>query len=452
MSRGSVLFIYNLLLPFALLAYLPGLIVKMIRRGNYGRGFLQRFGIYGGEVGRRLDGGCDVWVHAVSVGEVFVARKLIEEFRSQRGAGRIVLSTTTSTGYVQARKLEGEKVSVIYSPLDLPWIASRVLRKISPKAIVLVEAEIWPNLVSRAASKGIPMMLANARLSSRSEARFLKVEKFVRPIFGQLSMVMVPYEEDVKRWEALGVPGERIRLLGSIKFDLDADQLPAPRDDFRKMIDDLAGPKRGVKSGGEEAVMLLGSTHRGEEKLLSQVYLDLRREFPQLKLVVVPRHFERAGEVIEDLNGLGLKAVLRSTCGDERSGAGKSPGGSIHYLLVDTTGELMEWYQHANLVVIGKSFLGEGGQNPVEPVSVGVPVFFGPRMSNFSQLVTQLTSNGGAVQVWNTEELREKLAHYLREAGDGSKLVERAREVLEGHRGATKRTVSLVLELAEKTG
>ena len=401
---------------------------------------------------RRLEGGCEIWVHAVSVGEVFVARKLIEEFRREGGVKCLVLSTTTSTGYAQARKLEADDLVVIYNPLDLPWVVSQSLQRISPKAIVLVEAEVWPNLVTRAGRSGIPVALANARLSLRSEARFLKMRSFVRPIFEQLSLVMVPYEEDVDRWEALGVPGEHVRLLGSIKYDLDAEQFPPPREEFREMLDEVVGDESETLSGEGRSVLLLGSTHRGEEKLLSQVYLDLKSEFPHLTLIVVPRHFERANEVVEDLRELGLRAVLRSTRSEKSGEIAKSGSGMENCLLVDTTGELVEWYQHADLVVIGKSFLGEGGQNPVEPVAVGVPVFFGPKMSNFSQLVKQLTRCGGAVQVRSVEELREKLAHFLREGSDGRNLVEQAREVLEGHRGATERTVGLVLESGSLNG
>lgn len=449
MNKGLALFAYNLALPLALLVSLPGCVVKMLRRGNYGKDFLQRFGRYRPEVKRRLERGCGAWIHAVSVGEVFIARKLIEEIRRRGRSARIVLSTTTSTGYAEAKKLEASDLTAIYNPVDLPWVATRAFRAIAPRVLVLVEAEIWPNLVTRATRAGTPVLLVNARLSRKSEARFRRFRSFVAGVFGELDAVLVQYGDDVARWTALGVAKERVRLAGSIKYDLDAKAGHSEAESvemFRRILDEVA-PRRGHRS-----VLLLGSTHPGEEKLLAGIYLELRRRFPELFLVVAPRHFERATEVVEDLRSLGLDPVLRSTfdgkgkdAEDGRSALRSEGENANRCLVVDTTGELARWYELADQVVIGKSFLGEGGQNPVEPIVAGVPVFFGPRMSNFSQLVEQLTAGGGAVQAADADELRERLASSMENPAEGGAMVARAREILKGHSGATARTADEVL-------
>ncbi|MFV1994212.1 MAG: 3-deoxy-D-manno-octulosonic acid transferase [Verrucomicrobiales bacterium] len=440
MSRRSAIALYNLLLPLGLLLALPGQLLKMARRGNYLRHFGQRFGCYRPEVAERLEGGCDIWMHAVSVGEVFIARKLIEELRARGEGLRLVLSTTTSTGFAEASKLEGEDLTALYNPIDLPIAVARSLRRIAPKVLVLVEAEVWPNLVTQAKRAGIPVILVNARLSRRSEARFLRFSSFVRPVFAQLDAALVPYEEDTARWSSLGVAEEGIHVVGSMKYDLEAVAPSGSVEVFGRILDSLSGV-------GERSVLLLGSTHAGEEKYLGQIYLDLKRQFPDLFLVVVPRHFERSSEVVQDLRALGLDPVLRST----RTGNESPEGGrGDPCLIVDSTGELADWYRLADLVVIGKSFLGAGGQNPVEPVVAGVPVFFGPEMSNFGQLVEQLCAAGGAVQVADGEELGEKLAQYLADPAAGRALVGAAREVLKSHAGATAGTADLVMAVLKE--
>jgi 3-deoxy-D-manno-octulosonic-acid transferase len=180
MSRRLVLIIYNVLLPIGLLVSIPGYLIKMMRRGNYGVNFMQRFGIYRPEVKERLERGCDFWIHAVSVGEVLIARKLVEEILGRDGSLRLVLSTTTSTGYALARGMESESLTAIYNPVDLWGVAGRALWRIRPRTMVLVEAEVWPNLVSRAQGDGIPVFLVNARLSPRSEARYRRFRRSQR--------------------------------------------------------------------------------------------------------------------------------------------------------------------------------------------------------------------------------------------------------------------------------
>ncbi len=445
MSLKGVLLIYNLLLPFALILALPGFVVKMVRRGNYGRDFLQRFGIYRWDVGERLrenrETGRVLWVHAVSVGEVFIARKLIDAILSQDRTWKIVLSTTTSTGHALAERLYpewGGSVTVMYNPIDLPWASGRALRKIRPRALVLVEAEIWPNLVCKAKAMGMPVVLVNARLSPRSESRFRRFAPLVRPLFALLDAVLVQFEEDASRWSGLGVAPDRIRWLGSIKFDIETVGDAGQVEVFRGLLRDVAGVER-------RPVLLAGSTHAGEEKLIGEVWRKLREEVPGLFLIVVPRHFERAGGVVEDLKGLGLEPVLRSTLQEDAREGRDAVGGNERCLVVDTTGELASWYCLADAVIIGKSFLSAGGQNPVEPIGAGKPVFVGPRMENFESIVRELREAGGVVQVRDADELWTRLAEYWRDPERGREMAAAGQKVLAQHRGASRRTVEQLL-------
>ncbi len=219
MPRPLIYLLYNLLLPVVLVLGLPAFVIKGIRRGGLARNFRQRLGFFSSETRSAFEGKKPLWIHAVSVGEVFLALKLIEALRAVAPGRHIVLSTTTTTGYRVAAEKESETLTVIHNPVDLPWIAWSVLCKIDPCALVLVEAEVWPNLVGLAKRRGIPVLLANARLSPRSERRYGKVRGLIQPIFSLLDGVTVPFDEDVARWSALGIPAERIVVTGSVKFD-----------------------------------------------------------------------------------------------------------------------------------------------------------------------------------------------------------------------------------------
>ena len=447
MSRRVVLIIYNLLLPIGLLVSLPGFLIKMVRRGNYGANFMQRFGFYREDVKARLEGGCDFWVHAVSVGEVLIARKLIEEMVRRDGSLRIVLSTTTSTGYALAREMESETLTAIYNPVDLWGVVRRAVRRVRPRVLVLVEAEVWPNLVSRAKKEGVSVYLVNARLSLRSEGRYRQFRVLTGPIFALLDGVYLQSGEDEVRWVDLGYDSGKIERVGSIKFDVAGveGEALANGDRFEELLEVFDDGE-----GGRRPVFLAGSTHPGEEKLLAEAYLKLCEAHPRLLYVVVPRHVERTPEVLDDLSAVGLAGVRRTELGNREEEARyeweeeKRP-----CLVVDTTGELRDWYRVADLVVIGKSFLATGGQNPVEAIVAGKPVFFGPHMENFSWLVERLVAARAVGQVADAGELISRAGECLGAPKEAAAMCGRGGEVLEEHRGATARTAErLILALA----
>ena len=425
-------FIYNLFWPIGLLFFLPGYFAKMIRRGGYREKFGQRVGIYGSKVRNRLSNQRSTWLHAVSVGEVNIALKLANALRALEPDLRCVLTTTTTTGFALARKTAPPWIEVMYTPLDYWPIMRRAFLVIRPARIVLVEAEVWPNLAAAANVRRISLGLVNARLSPRSERRYARFRFFVAPTFRLLDLVCVPERRDVERWTALGVQRNRIHVTGSIKFDPDVQAqgktlAASVSDAFRS----------------DSLVLFGGSTHRGEEEILARVFLRLREQFPSLRLFIAPRHVERLQEIRAQLGALPLRVTFASealACG----------AADADCMLLDTTGELQRWYGIATVVFIGKSLTAHGGQNPVEPILTGKPVVFGPHMENFATLAKTLVSNNAAMQVNDIDSLERTVGELLRDSESRQRLVKNAHAALNEHKGGTARTAKLVHELGPR--
>lgn len=422
--------IYNLLWPVGLLFFLPGYLAKMFRRGGYRRKFGQRLGFYSAESRRCLRDKHPTWIHAVSVGEIVMALKLAEELRALRPDLKCVLTTTTTTGLALAEKSVPEWMQVLYAPLDFWPVMRRAFRVIAPQRIVLIEAEVWPNLVTEARKRDIPIVLANARLSPRSEKRFRRFRFFVRATFRQLDLVLVPSSEDAERWKNLGVKSARIHAVGNIKYDVSNPRHPSGE------------VQRLIKTVATRSILFGGSTHRGEEKILIHAFCALRDEFPNLFLVLGPRHVERAREIEADLRSCNLRSSRRSAFGEGVEWS--------DCLLIDTTGELSDWYEIATVVFIGKSLTAHGGQNPAEAISARKPVLFGPHMENFASLAKQLIAKNGAVCVQDLPELIDTSRRLLHDAAAREQLVSNALRVLQPHRKATARTAGLIEKISTK--
>jgi len=422
-------FIYNLLWPVGLLFFLPAYLVKMFRRGGYRDKFGQRLGNYDAHLRARLYWKKSIWLHAVSVGEVRIALKLARQIRLLKSDVHCVLTTTTTTGFAFANQNAPDWIEVMYSPLDFWPIMRRAFATIGPKAIVLVEAEVWPNLVAEAHGRKIPIALVNARLSPRSEKRFRMFRSFVVPTFRMLDAICVQNFEDIERWKALGVEVDRIHNVGSVKYDPENAEVDP---DLPATI--LAG--FGLE---KRTVIFGGSTHSGEEKVLAEVFRALRKDFVDLLLILAPRHTERISEIQRELEAIGFHIAIRSQL--------PAPDPFLDCLLIDSTGELRDWYGVATLAFIGKSLLARGGQNPAEAILAGKPVLFGPHMENFVVLANTLVSQRGAVQVNSATELRRAMSALLANPDDREEMARNARKALDTHRGATARTAQLIVDL-----
>ena len=428
-------FIYNLFWPIGLLFFLPGYLAKMVRRGGYREKFGQRLGIYDGELRVRLSKRESTWLHAVSVGEVNIALRLAHALRALEPDLCCVLTTTTTTGFALANKNAPPWIDVLYTPVDYWPIMRRAFSVIRPTRIVLVEAEVWPNLVALAHERRIPTILANARLSPRSESRFRRFRFFIAPTFRLLDLVCAQELDDVQRWVAIGVARDRIRSVGSIKYD------PDGRDQALE-AQESAQQAGFTHVDRESPVLFGGSTHRGEEEILASIFLRLRQQFPSLRLFIAPRHVERLREIRAQFGAFPMRMTLASEV--VRQLPEESDADCI---VLDTTGDLHRWYPIATIVFMGKSLTARGGQNPVEPIIAGKPVVFGPHMENFATLAKSLVLKKGAIQVSDMDSLELTIAELLRDSEARSRLVQRAREVLSEHQGATARAVALIHEL-----
>ncbi len=427
MSRSLVLLIYNLLLPVFFIVAFPAWLLKMCKRGGYGTGLLERFGSFSAEASEEPRQG--VYIHAVSVGEVFIALKLIKQWLLVEPDLKVVLAATTSTGHEVALDNAPSEVRVIYSPLDFNTIVTAVLERFRPRQIVLIEAELWPNFVNVARQMEIPVAMVNARLSKRSELRFKKFEALVEPLFEMVSLVCVQNEIDAERFATLGIDRSLIHVTGSVKFDPAGGSSPQKRDAFQSILADF-----GVDVEGARKVVLLASSHDGEEKLLANA---IRLLAVEALLVVVPRHAERRAQVVADLQSSGFDVILSSQYRVPKDIAKAC-------LVIDTTGELCDWTAHADVAVIGKSWLARGGQNPAEAIAAEVPVITGPHMQNFEPLVSMLQDAGGIITLASADELGHRINELLVGGEQVREMCRKAKNVLATHENAGQKTIKLL--------
>ena len=406
----------------------------MWRRGNWLSGFMERFGIYETKLKQAITNRDILWLHAVSVGEVNICTQLIRELEPRMPNLKIVVSTTTTTGMGELQKKLPSHISKIYYPIDRRKYVSRALGSIHPKAIVLVEGEIWPNFIWRANERNTPLFLVNARLSDRSYRGYKRFGGLFKPLFASFTGVGAQNEADAVKLRELGCRPEAINIVGSLKFD-------ATKIDERRLLDVSRMLRQlGVPEGAR--LLVAGSTHAGEEAILAEQFLRLRQRFPDIFLVLVPRHFERGKEVGRELTERGVKFIYRS----EVSIKMQLKPGEVDCLLVNSTGELRYFYEHASVVFVGKSLTAEGGQNPIEPGTLGKAMVFGPNMQNFAEVVRNLLAQGGAVQVRDATELEKVLGELLADPARCEQLGRQAQKVVRQNLGAIGRTVEMIVK------
>jgi 3-deoxy-D-manno-octulosonic-acid transferase len=411
----------------------------MVRRGNWREGFSQRFGKYSSKIKQALTNRHVLWLHAVSVGEVNICTQLISALEPRLPNLKIVVSTTTSTGMAELQRKLPSHIEKIYYPIDRHFWAWRAIGTIHPEVIVLIEAEIWPNFLWRAHDLRVPVFLVNARLSKRSYRGYKRFGFLFRPLFKKFAGVGCQNEEDARRLIELGCRPEAVHIVGNLKFD-------AAKIEERRLVD-VANLLRqiGVRPGSR--VLVAGSTHAGEEAIMGQVFMRLKNIFPDLFLVVVPRHFERGKEAGRDLQHQGVRFIYRSEITVNK----QCKEDEFDCLLVNTTGELKYFYEHATVIFVGKSLTAEGGQNPIEPGALCKPIIFGPNMQNFEAIAKQLVERDGAVQVHNVDQLEAALAKLLGSPERREILGHNAVRVIRENLGAIDRTVDMIIGRIDDT-
>ena len=416
-------FVYSAL--FYLL--LPVILLRMLWRSRkapeYRRRLAERFGIF--SCPQRVTDSPVIWVHAVSVGETLAAAPLVEDLLRDYPHHQLVITTTTPTGSERVRALFGDRVFHVYSPWDMPGAVQRFLANIRPQLLVIMETELWPNLLHYTHKSGCRIVLANARLSERSAAGYGRLAGLSRQMLGQIDCVACQSAADGERLLALGLPRSRLTITGSIKFDIDLD------DALQAQVDQL-------KAQLGRPVLLGSSTHPSEEALILDAFEQLQKNVPDLLCLLVPRHPERFDSVYQLCLSRSLATVRRS--------AGDQPGATDSVLLGDTMGELRLLSGLASVCVIGGSFIEHGGQNVLEAAAWGVPVVSGPHMFNFTEITELLTTAGGMLQLTQPQDLVSTLLPLLTDEQRRSAMGNAAREVVLANRGARAKLLALIGE------
>lgn len=373
-------------------------------------------------------------MHAVSVGEVNLCTQLIGSLELRLPNIKFVVSTTTTTGMAELKRRLPTHISKIYYPIDRYSWVKRSLAVIHPVAIILVEAEIWPNFLWRAHDLNIPVFLANARLSDRSFRGYKRFGFLFRDLFASFAGVGAQNETDAKRLREIGCKPEAIHIVGNLKFD-------AAKLDERRNIN-VGALLRQLDVAPDAPILIGGSTHDGEEILLAEIARKLRARFPKLFLILVPRHFERSNDIGRQLRERNVKFVYRNLIGENS----QWHDGEVDCLLVNTTGELRYFYEHATVVFVGKSMTAVGGQNPIEPGALGKAIVFGPNMQNFADIAKSFVSKDGAIQVHDPEELEKAVGELLAGENRRRELGQNAQQIVRENLGALDRTVEMILE------
>jgi 3-deoxy-D-manno-octulosonic-acid transferase len=411
-------FIYNIVLIFGTVLFLPVILFKLATVPKYRGGLTQKFGRLRKGVMRVIRGTRPIWVHAVSVGEVMAAHPLVRELKKKYPDRKLILSTVTVTGYYTARRRVPEADAVFFFPFDFPWIVRRVIHGINPVVVLVAETELWPNFFRELKKAGIASALINGRISLNSHKNYVKFKRFFGQVFSNVDLFCMQSEEDAGRIRDIGADPAKVIVTGNLKFDqkIPVNQ-PAP-------VAIPAGKK----------VITAGSTHRGEEEALLDVFTQLRAKYPELLLIIAPRHPERFDEVEGLVNKAGYECLRRT----QRTGTIKD------VLLLDTIGELRAFYALCDIAFVGGSLVKVGGHNLLEPAAMKKPVIFSRYMFNFKEISEALMSVGGGVMVKDKGELYRQLDRLLADKELANRMGERAFRVIEMNSGAAKRTLDAV--------
>ncbi|MBM3820794.1 MAG: 3-deoxy-D-manno-octulosonic acid transferase [Acidimicrobiia bacterium] len=423
-------FLYSFLMLLVLVALSPYFVYQALRHNKYVGSLGQRLGYL--PVSFNLDGDESIWVHAVSVGEVLAARPLISELRRRYPKLRLFLSTTTLTGQQLARRNVSDVDAVFYFPFDWAFTARRTLNLVKPRLFVMVDTEIWPNLLRECRRRGVRTVLVNGRISYRSFPRYRLIRPFFRRVLADVDRFCVQGDETARRLEYLGADPSRIVVTGSVKFDA-LDALPTPG----------RGPERVLRffrmSPGRP-VLVAGSTLKGEEDAIVHAFNGLRRRGTNALLILAPRQPQRFAEVERLCRHEGLLTVRRSELpidAEPRADA----------VVLDSIGELAQLYQVATVVFVGGSLAPSGGHNILEPAVFGRPIVFGAHMENFAEIASAFIANGAAVQVRSERELDETIVSLMDDPVRRARLGAAARALVDANRGAKDKTLAVITSL-----
>ncbi len=386
--------------------------------GRLYQGFEQRFGLLPDLL--QQDKRPAIWVHAVSVGEVMLGESFIKRLQEKYPSHRIVFSVTTKTGFTLAQQRLSAMAQVIAAPLDFSFIAASFVRVINPKIYIVLETEIWPNLFTQLHARQIPIVIINGRISDKSFPRYQLIKGLLKGILSKVNLLCMQSQLDVERIITLGADPKRVEVMGNIKFDnLSKGDESLPKD-----------------NSAEGLWWICGSTHPGEEEIILDVYKKMQAAFPQWRLVIAPRHVERAEELVNLIGQKGFQVIKWTQLSKDVDAS--------TVIVVDTIGHLRSLYAQASLVFVGKSLCGGGGQNIIEPASFAKPIIVGPMTANFRDIVACFNKDSAIVQVADASGLEAAVRDLMANEGKRNDLGAKARAVIDANQGAVTRTVALM--------
>ena len=426
-ARNAIWILYELLYVIGLFLYLPK---ALWRRRLPHRGWRMRLGRYSHEVRRQLEGRESIWIHAVSVGEVLAAKPLVRAITQVYPQHPLVLSTVTPSGFTVASNESG--VIPIYFPLDLRVCVRRALETLRPRILLLMESEFWPTVLCLTKAHGVPIVVVNGRISPRAFRRYRRAQRWLGGLWQHVDLFLMQSQEDADRLTQLGAPPHAVHVVGNLKWEASSGTRPSP--------EALATSAARMGLNGQERVIVAGSTHQGEEEALLQAFQRLRESHQAQRLIIAPRHLERLDDIEELVQRYRFTAVRFS-----RTGEGKEGGWEVG--LVDTLGQLPQYYGLATVVFVGGSLIPHGGQNPLEPASLGKPIVFGPSMHNFSSIAEQLLAHQAARQLSGSADLTPALQELLSDSQAAQAMGRRAQALVERLGGTTQRILQALAPL-----
>ncbi len=439
-------FVFDLLYLLLAIAISPLLLYRLIRHKRYRAGWANRFG----KIARKEPAKKCIWLHAVSVGEVNAAKTLLNELAKQLPDFEIVISSTTDTGFNQAKAQYGNKCSVFYFPFDLSFTMRRAFKNLKPSMCLLMELEVWPNLVSIAKRLNIPVVVVNGRISDRSYPKYKAVRPIIKGMFRKTTLILAQTEEYAQRFIQIGSSAEKVFVAGSLKYDTAqiADKVDG--------ANELAA-KLNIQQG--QRLLVAGQTGDGEEKLILDLYKKIvsQEKFKDLRLAIVPRKPERFDEAAQLIARAGLPLVRYSKIKNQQDipkidspAAAQRKQGENAVILGDTMGDLRKFYSLATVIFVGRSLVPLGGSDMAEAAALAKCTIFGPYTFNFNQTVNDLLKDNGAIQVKNEKELLEIIEKCLNEPDYAQKIARNGQNVIRKNQGATKKTVDRIKLLLKK--
>lgn len=418
--------LYNVIAPIVFVCMLPSFLQRMKKRGGYRYSTQHRLGLYSEEIIEQLASQRRIWIHAVSVGEMYVAKSLIEAVRKNQKNIAFVITTTTSTGYRIAHQEKQENDVVLYFPLDLPLVIKRVINFINPIELILIEGECWPNLTWEVARRKIPIALVNGRVSEKSYRKYLRASWLTKEVYSCIDLFYMQQATDAERIIKLGANPHQVFVSGNLKFDF----LPCSS---AKSLKDFFGREK----GRDQIIILASSTWPGEEMALARIAKKLKLEYATLQLIIAPRHVERIPEIKKELSEIHCNVTLRSEEHLDESNT---------IWLLDSTGELSDLYASADIVFVGKSLYAIGGQNPIEAASHGCVLITGPHMENFNAEVNSLDQYKARIIVDTERALEMQIKKLLSDSDYRLDMSQASKKMFKAGCGGMQKTLEGLAE------